>query len=480
MAYIRHENPHQPEAADRLEFLVWLFVLGGALALSIILWGGGSYLWTHPESKLGYALMKKIGKIEPIRRFQPYEAPQGKFYSPTEFLTTFLALSPAQLKLLNTNFLRSYIHNYVKQRDPVTYLYGRFTIIAVEKIPVGRFVSSGAVILAQSEEAPNLFIEYVLPASEEQTSIALGLLHPGIMVTLQKSNDLAAVLRISRQPDSRLIATVINLLYGDFVLDAQSGVSFSCDPPDRLEPETGWPVFPKQKELFANLKPSFQNNLPEGVAPVKRPDLAKQDSPKPFLPQSNTPLTVRPNRSKDALTPPTLTSESSSPGELISAAVAISTAPSPFTQEQSASSTEIPQDLASASAPANKVASWPLFASGEVPPAKLVGVEHLPSLVRSGLPSEPLHLAGEFLVSAVGPGSVVLRTKGPELQPFLPNISARSSENIRIVAEFPLGARLPQRGETIVRDSRRPFVIVGISSAPDGSTNVRVRELTVP
>lgn len=470
--------------------LLWVVVLSGSLALSVLLWAGGGYLWSHPETKLGYTVLQKIGKIEPLKRFEAWEAPLGRFHTASAFFAAFSPLPDAALRERSNAMLRSYIRNYHKERDPVTYLYGRFVILDVEKVGPRRFVPGGVVILARAEETSQVLIEYVLPATEEQTEAAMALLRPGMLITLQKSNDLGAVIRVTRAPDKRLIATVINLLYGEFDLDSRPGSGFACEPPARLEPETGWPVFSRMKEVLARLGPPEPVRVADNTAPVTPPSaLARRDNAGPRESAAAT-IASAPARSatappQGAATTPEARTEAlrieddatpaASPSEIISSSV-VETVPA----------AEAGPEVATAGAPSPAPSAWPLYAGGEAPPARIVEPGQLSELARAGLTGETLYLGGEFVVSAVGGGSAILRARdsqitrpgSPPLQPFFQQTPAAS--DVRIIAEFPPGARMPRRGETLVRDRRRPFEITGISSEADGSLNVRVREITVP
>jgi hypothetical protein len=79
------------------------------------------------------------------------------------------------------------------------------------------------------------------------------------------------------------------------------------------------------------------------------------------------------------------------------------------------------------------------------------------------------------VVTASGPNRAVLRNQSALSETL--GIAGRTG-NIRIIAEFPAGARPPTEGSTFGRDSLRPFQITEVRTGTDGQVNVFVREVT--
>ena len=96
-------------------------------------------------------------------------------------------------------------------------------------------------------------------------------------------------------------------------------------------------------------------------------------------------------------------------------------------------------------------------------------------LAHGGVGSERMYLQGSFVVTASGQNRAALRTQAAMAESL--GFKGRAS-NIRIIVEYPAGARPPSEGSTFSRDSRRPFHITDIRESPDGQINVWVREVT--
>jgi hypothetical protein len=57
---------------------------------------------------------------------------------------------------------------------------------------------------------------------------------------------------------------------------------------------------------------------------------------------------------------------------------------------------------------------------------------------------------------------------------------AISASTVRMVVEFPSGARVPVEGSEVARGTLRPFQIIDVRRGDDGQVNIYAREVTVP
>jgi hypothetical protein len=110
-----------------------------------------------------------------------------------------------------------------------------------------------------------------------------------------------------------------------------------------------------------------------------------------------------------------------------------------------------------------------------MPRGRLIGVPDTSDIAEKGVGGERIYLQGSFVVTASGQNRAVLRSQAAVAETL--GIKGRTS-NIRIIAEFPAGARPPSEGSTFSRDSRRPFQITEVRKSADGQVNVYVREVT--
>ena len=111
--------------------------------------------------------------------------------------------------------------------------------------------------------------------------------------------------------------------------------------------------------------------------------------------------------------------------------------------------------------------NWPLYDPGRMPRGRLLDASAARNLAGQGATTEPVYLSGEFNVASSAGGRAVLSGR-------------RAPRNVRIIADFPAGAASPAQGETLQRDSSRPFRIDRVEQGPDGLINVYVREITRP
>ena len=112
-----------------------------------------------------------------------------------------------------------------------------------------------------------------------------------------------------------------------------------------------------------------------------------------------------------------------------------------------------------------------------MPRGRLLNERDMPEIEGRGLGGERLYLQGSFVVTASGPNKAVLRSQNP-ISDVL-GIGGKRG-NVRIIVEFPPGARPPGEGATFSRDARRPFQITDVKKGEDGQLNVMVREVTRP
>ena len=119
-----------------------------------------------------------------------------------------------------------------------------------------------------------------------------------------------------------------------------------------------------------------------------------------------------------------------------------------------------------ATPPSEAGATWRVYSPGAQPAGRNVTPGEVDTLVNQPT-GDRVYLSGDFVVTARGDNKAVFRPRG--IGPDKP---------IRIVAEFPNGALLPQEGEVFSRNATRGFQITSVSRADDGTINVYAREIT--
>ncbi len=498
--YYPSNRPVAGEARDNL--FGWTIFILILIGLALTCWIGGYYLFAHPEQPLSYELLRKIGKLEDIERFEKTEGPAGEFLDAAELLERHTGMSPRELDALNAQLVRNYLRNYKRTPGLVLYATGRYTVRAAQQLGGGNVFPHGAVAIAQSEQAPDVFIEHVFPTLGAQGAAATRFLRPGMPLVLAKGDDLAAVLNVRRFDDGRLMFTVVPLLYWSYVV-SKTGAGFGCEPPAELNLKAGWPVFAGAAELVA----SIPRRTGEQVAATQPEPGTMAEAPVAQLPEPEAPSEREASSQAVGEELPV-----EAPVELASGEPATTPSPVPDAtlpdSRADAAAQALEEQAAAAASPmpvpgmpaaaletsdtgaAPVGGSWPVYPAGETPPGRQFGVADMESVAAGGLPPGTSYLSGNFEVVARGPDKAVIRTPsrpgggqaGPPggtapLQPFLAD---DLGQRVRVIVDFPPGQPPPEAGTPMVRDTSRPLEILEVNRAGDGQINVYVREITAP
>ena len=108
-----------------------------------------------------------------------------------------------------------------------------------------------------------------------------------------------------------------------------------------------------------------------------------------------------------------------------------------------------------------------------MPRGQLLEASESQNLAGHGNSSERHYLKGRFAVTASGNGRAVLRPEGA-----IAGVPMGPSSKVRVIVEFPSGTTPPSEGNTIFRDSLRPFQITSVKRGDDGQINVYARDVT--
>jgi hypothetical protein len=296
-AYRPFQSSNQKQEPDSL-FLWSVFILlliGAAFAC----WIGSFYIFGHPEKPKPYRILMRLKKLEAPRRFEVTAAPQGEFLSAKALYEKFGKSTPVDIHQTNSSLLRDYICNYRETKNRVPYLRGKFTVIECRELSGSDFFGSGVVALAESPDTPQVLIEHVYTAPPETVPLLKRMLQTGLELSIERTLDLSAVVHASRQPDGRMLFTVVPLLYGTYSIRQGSG-TFGLVPPPSVNPEFLPPLFKPDlietaKKRFAALKqapltdPAGAPASTAAAVPPKGPELVRLDLPEnaqPPAPQS--------------------------------------------------------------------------------------------------------------------------------------------------------------------------------------------------
>ncbi len=491
------------EAPKRDNLFAWTVLILLLTGFAFACWIGSYYLFGHPENPRSYRILKKLHKIEAPKRFELTAAPPGEFLSPQKLFDRYIKLSPIALQNENNELMRNYIGNYQTTKKLVPYVIGRFSILDTFELKSSDLFESGVVALAQAEEFPQVLIEHVYTADKKNVPALRKMLTTGLDLKLERTLDLAAVVHVGRLNDGRLQFTVVPLLYGSYTLKQGSGI-FSLEPPADLNLDAGAPIVRAEmlQEATKNYagyrkKASPQPGYAAAPTPSATPavsELVRVETPEPMATPSPTPATamVKPTPApaggpspKPVATPtPAMVAVATPTPKSIAAETPRPTpraTPTPAiaqaTPAKTVSSEGVPLQPFLVAAPTPNVASsggsWRVYPPGQMPRGRLVDVKEVNDLATRGVGGERIYLRGNFVVTASGDNTAVLRAPSGLLGAL-----GRGSGGTRVFVNFPSGAKPPAEGSSVERDEMRPFQITDVRKGADGQVTVYVREVT--
>ncbi|MHA3774706.1 hypothetical protein ACXR0O_24550 [Verrucomicrobiota bacterium sgz303538] len=497
--YDEYDDGAEPPRRDNL-FLWTVFILL-LIGVAFACWLGSFYIFGHPEQPKPYKILKKLGKVEPPKRFEVTAAPPGEFLNPQKLFERYSKMTRLELERENAELLRNYIKNYRETKKLVPYATGRFEIISSYELQQSDMFPSGVVALAQAIEFPQVLIEHVYTAAPSAIPALRTMLQTGLDMKLERTLDLAAVVHVERTFDGRLQFTVMPLLYGTYAVKQGVG-TFGLEPPHELNIEAGVPIV-KGKLLqdsmrtyaeFRRKKPTSAATEDDENAP-KGPELVRLDSVKPGSavpvtgelpePPVATPIPVGPppkgahaSRATPAKATPPVVALNTTPRPRATPEPEPPVAtPAPVVRPPSTSPQGVPLKPFIASAPApnmqNSGASWRTYGPGQQPSGRTMSPSEASALADRGDLGERLYLRGSFVVTASGENRAVLRSQGASGDPTKPGSGAA-----RIIVEYPASAAPPPEGATFARDDSRGFEIRDVRRGADGQINIYVREVT--
>jgi hypothetical protein len=493
------EEADEPKGRDNL-FLWTVFILlliGAAFAC----WLGSFYVFGHPEHPKAYAILKKLNKLTPARRFEVTAAPPGEFLNAQRLFERYSKLNRLELEQENAQLIRNYLKNYTETKKLVTYVTGRYVIMDSYELKKSDFIATGMVAIAQAAEFPQVLIEHLYPSSVKTLPALRASLQTGNPLKLERTNDLAAVVHVEKTAEGRLQFTVMPLLYGNY----GGTTAFGLEPPQELNMVPGLPVM-KSVQLQESLKkfatyraqhPMQPGDTESGAVPATTgQEIVRVDTVEPGTPVPETgampPVAVAtpipiPGRATPAIvnrgnpTPRVAVAPTPVPTTpRINVAMLTTPIPLPVATPLPANSAITPRPHVSPSGVPlqpfvaaqpdmnlpNAGASWKTYAPGQAPSGSGVSLDEVGPIAERGEVSEGLYLRGEFRVTASGQNRAVLRdaTKPDDQSP-------------RVIVEYPAGAVPPSEHDRFVRDNSRPYLIRSVRRGADGVLTIWVKEI---
>lgn len=459
--------------AEKDNLFAWTVVILLLIGAAFAVWLGGYYIFGHPENPKSHAILVKLKKIEPPKRFVVTAAPQGEFLTPEKLYDKYALYTRLELKRENDLLMRDYLKNYRETKKLVPYIIGKYKIVDSFELKDSDLFPSGVVSIAVPEDYPRVLLEQVYPANRANVPVLDDMLQRGLGIKLERSTDLSAVIHIERLEDGRLMFTAVPLLYGSYApKDGQGG--FSLEPPTELNLASGAPLV-KEQVVLDSLKQfaAAQRGRDSGVPGMtSRTTAQATPTPEPAVPQlfrvepSPTPAATAAPVATPAIAQATPTpKESATPIELAQNTTP-TPPPTPSPQPTAPSGVPLQPFLVPRTTPGiSSGGTWPVYAPGRMPRGRLVDLDDVRDMPASGVEGDRVYLQGDFVVTAAGGNRAVLRSR-------------RNASAARIMVEFPSGAFPPREGEAVSRDNQRPFLIRQVRRGEDGELTIYVREVT--
>jgi hypothetical protein len=541
-SYDPYEEPYS-RPPERISYFAWTVAILLLTGFALAAWLGSFYIFNQPERPDSYRILQKLHKIEAPKRFELTAAPPGEFLNPSQLYERYVGMGAAELAKTNAELLRNYIRNYQQVRGLVSYVVGRYTIIAVRELGPGDVFPSGMAALTAAVDSGELLMEHVYPAKPEALPLMKQTLTVGLEVKLERTHDISAVIHAERLIDGRILVTAVPLLYGSYTVTRGLG-TFRLEPPPSLNLVGGWPLFKSQERasIEQHLAEYRQKMAATQAGPISIPgasatppparnELVRIEQARPVAPLAMTPPVVASNAKLAKATPVPKGKkgkkqklESPAPAATPAQAVVAQSKPAPAgTPITVASALAPPSALnvpVATPAPANKA---PDVGTGSVAQSSPVAMA-TPVPVLPAQPAPPDASKGALASNAGGgnwktfaPGKMPLGRliatgdlndvadrglageriylKGQFVVNFAdankavlrPRTTLTSKvlhfgggSSTRIIVEFPRGYTPPPQGAVVNRDETRPYEITEVRKQEDGQLNVFVREIMQP
>ena len=484
MNVLQDERAVRRESGNR--FFLWSVVLLMMTGICFASWIGSFYVFKHPENPRCYRILKKFKRVEPPKRFAVTDAPKGEFLVASKLLERYGKLGKLELAYENDLLMRNYLTNFRESGRKVPYVSGKFQIVQSFDLGSADWFPGGAVAIAQSENFPQMLVEFVFPAEPENVPAIRETVTMGVDVTLQRSQDLWALVHVERHVDGRMQFTVLPLPYGGWQLKSGEG-SFTLQSPEELSHDrklelnlaAGLPIVrdPRLTAALAEHKEFRRKALAragDDQAALAGPELVRYEPPK--VPEidpgdgGGTPPATAETKPQSAPTP--RPAQIARP--LPTPAPAVPLPPRPIVRSKPGTGiigaepsgqptrmpTPAPAALVAAPAPAPSPAN-----------ARALSTAEASALVDHFAAGGPAVLSGDFVVTGVLGTRVALRTReslrDPDADPKRPGGNAAL-----IVVEYPTGVAVPQKDAMFSRTAERGFVIRDVIRGRNGQITI--------
>ena len=214
----------------------WTILITLLMGAVIFCWFFCIALFSHPEKPFHYKMLAKVNKLEPLRKFNPLYAPDGrggKFLTAREMLGLYFNLTLDQLAVENNQLKRAYIKNY--KELPPQYMKGAYTVIAARELRSSDVFTEGWVVRARADDIEDVDIEIVFPGVAAKP-VAYA---QGDKITLDQKSTFASAVHVQKLPLDRLCITLVPITYQGFTAASHP---VQMEAPKLLNMSANWPI----------------------------------------------------------------------------------------------------------------------------------------------------------------------------------------------------------------------------------------------
>jgi hypothetical protein len=212
----------------------WTILITLLMGAATFCWFFSIMVFAHPEKPFNYRLLSKLEKVEPLRPFPPYYAPNGRFVTAKQVLTDFYAFTPEQMAVKNDLMKRAYIKNYTED-DPI-YVKGEFIVSSARQLNDTDVMTGGWVVRARAVDMEDVDVELLMPGLKGGEAPY----SEGDSLVLTQKSAFAAMLHVQKLKLDRVSVTLIPITYQGIAMG--SGKSTKMTPPELLNMDAFWPV----------------------------------------------------------------------------------------------------------------------------------------------------------------------------------------------------------------------------------------------
>lgn len=234
---------------SRPAYFWWLLANALALCFAVVSWFVCLYVFGNPEVPRNYEILGKLKRLPVLKRYTVLDVPNGNAWAPKELYSRYFGLTEEERTRANSLLMRNYLTNFDRPLL-LTYVEGDYQVAQVRKLGEDDFFNPGIAVRAQALLKPDdftkalpypVFIEYIFPTPQAE---AARYFKAGDILTVKKNPNCAAVVHVSKlihEDEPTLLLTVIPIAYGSYQIGDSK--SFQIEPPDKLRPAAGFPVF---------------------------------------------------------------------------------------------------------------------------------------------------------------------------------------------------------------------------------------------